>query len=77
MDDFFSWLWRGVSYIFQWSVIQGFLYIIGAGFLWIVTLGKYPTKKTSVDYLDAIAALGFFVIIAILNISYWIFNATK
>ena len=74
MDDILSWLWRGLTSIFQWALIQGFLYSVGAGVIWIFTLGKYPTKESSVDNFDYIVIFGFFVLVGLLNISYWIFK---
>ncbi|WP_373032917.1 hypothetical protein [Sulfurovum sp.] len=76
MEDILSILYRFFTSLFQWQFIYAFLLAIGSGFIWIVTLGKYPNKNRLSDYGDYIVILGFFVIIGILNLSYWIWKWT-
>jgi len=76
MEEILSGLYRFFVNLFQWSIIYSVLLGIGTGFIWIVTLGKHPNKAFLNKYDLEIVWLGFFVIIGILNGSYWIWKWT-
>ncbi|MGM0623852.1 MAG: hypothetical protein ACQESH_07525 [Campylobacterota bacterium] len=70
MDDILAVLSR----LFQWTVIYAFFVALGSGFVWIVTLGRYPDKKSYSSHWDYLAILGVFVLIALLWLSYGIWR---
>lgn len=76
MEEILSGLYRFFVSLFQWSIIYSILLATGTAFIWIVSLGKYPNKSFLSKHDFEIAWLGFFVIIGILNGSYWIWKWT-
>ena len=72
MEDIANMLYRFVSSFFQWALIYSLFIGIGSGFIWVITLGRYPNKRMLIKHDTEIFFLGIGVVIGLLYLAYFI-----